>query len=156
MNSRVHSKAKTRIGLIALSLSACAVCLFLDRVEGGGQASVAAGYDLSWHTIDAGGVIGGTGAAGVYELSGTIGQPDAGGPMLGSGFELTGGFWFGQPPGDCVFDGVVDLLDFSQFVDCTTGPGLPTTDSCQCQDADSDGDVDLHDFARLQSGFSGS
>ena len=50
-------------------------------------------YDLSWYTIDGGGVMFSTDAGGEYELSGTIGQPDAGGPMTGGEFELTGGFW---------------------------------------------------------------
>ena len=30
---------------------------------------------------------------GVYSVSGTIGQPDASGPMTGGNFSLTGGFW---------------------------------------------------------------
>lgn len=30
---------------------------------------------------------------GVYSVSGTIGQPDAGGPMTGGNYSLTGGFW---------------------------------------------------------------
>ena len=33
-------------------------------------------FDLSWQSIDSGGVIKSTG--GVFDLSGTIGQPDAG------------------------------------------------------------------------------
>ena len=28
-----------------------------------------------------------------YQVNGTIGQPDAGGPMTGSSYSLTGGFW---------------------------------------------------------------
>ena len=48
-------------------------------------------YDLSWYTIDGGGEMFTTG--GDYELSGTIGQPDAG-ELSGGSFQLTGGFWF--------------------------------------------------------------
>ena len=44
----------------------------------------------TWYTVDGGG---GTSTGGVYSVSGTIGQPDAGGPMSGGGFSLTGGFW---------------------------------------------------------------
>ena len=47
-------------------------------------------YSLDWHTIDGGG--GGTSTGGVYSVSGTIGQPDAG-LMSGSGYSLDGGFW---------------------------------------------------------------
>jgi len=36
---------------------------------------------------------GGTSTGAVYSISGTIGQPDAGGPMTGGNFSLTGGFW---------------------------------------------------------------
>ena len=35
-------------------------------------------YSIDWFTIDGGG---GTSTGGVYSLSGTIGQPDAGGPL---------------------------------------------------------------------------
>ena len=49
-------------------------------------------YNLSWYTIDGGGEMWTTG--GDYELSGTIGQPDASlTVMTGGDFELTGGFW---------------------------------------------------------------
>src|SRR6266446_895868 len=47
-------------------------------------------YSIDWLTIDGGG---GTSTGGVYSVSGTIGQPDAGGPMTGGNFSLVGGFW---------------------------------------------------------------
>ena len=46
-------------------------------------------YAINWSTIDGGG---GTSTGGVYSVSGTIGQPDAG-VMSGGGYSLTGGFW---------------------------------------------------------------
>jgi hypothetical protein len=46
-------------------------------------------YSIDWFTIDGGG---GTSTGGVYSVSGTIGQPDAG-TMSGGNFSLTGGFW---------------------------------------------------------------
>ena len=46
-------------------------------------------YSIDWSTIDGGG---GTSTGGVYSVSGTIGQPDAG-VMSGGNFSLTGGFW---------------------------------------------------------------
>jgi hypothetical protein len=47
-------------------------------------------YSIDWHTIDGGG---GTSKGGVYSVSGTIGQPDAGGPMTNGQFSVTRGFW---------------------------------------------------------------
>ena len=48
-------------------------------------------YSLGWWTVDAGG---GTSVGGIYSLSGSIGQPEAG-SMSGSGYQLVGGFWGG-------------------------------------------------------------
>jgi len=52
--------------------------------------ALAQSYSIDWFTIDGGG---GTSTGGVFAISGTIGQPDAGGPMSGGNFSLTGGFW---------------------------------------------------------------
>jgi len=52
--------------------------------------ALAQSYAIPWHTMDGGG---GTSTGGVYAVSGTIGQPDAGGPMTNGQFSLTGGFW---------------------------------------------------------------
>jgi hypothetical protein len=48
-------------------------------------------YSIDWHTIDGGG--GGTSTGGVYSVSGTIGQPDAGPTMTNGSYSVTGGFW---------------------------------------------------------------
>ena len=53
-------------------------------------AARAQNYSIDWFTMDGGG---GTSTGGVYAVSGTIGQPDAGPPMTGGNFLLTGGFW---------------------------------------------------------------
>jgi hypothetical protein len=47
-------------------------------------------YSIDWFTIDGGG---GTSTGGVYSVSGTIGQPDAGAVMSGGNYTLQGGFW---------------------------------------------------------------
>jgi hypothetical protein len=47
-------------------------------------------YSIDWYKIAGGG---GTSTGGVYAVSGTIGQHDAGGPMTGGSYSLTGGFW---------------------------------------------------------------
>lgn len=51
------------------------------------QAS--AQFAIDWFTVDGGG---GASTGGVYEVRGTIGQPDAG-ESSGGNFTLTGGFW---------------------------------------------------------------
>src|SRR5688500_3795795 len=51
----------------------------------------AAQYQISWWTVAGGGAMGATGGA--YTLSGTAGQPDAGGPYAGGTYTLHSGFW---------------------------------------------------------------
>jgi hypothetical protein len=53
------------------------------------SGAFAQNYSLDWYTLDGGG---GTSTGGVYAVSGTIGQPDAG-TMSGGQFTLQGGFW---------------------------------------------------------------
>src|SRR5688572_18891135 len=73
-------------------------CLGSSRLFSGVFAAVlllsavctrAQNYTIDWHTIDGGG---GTSTGGVYSVSGTIGQPDAG-TMSGGSYSLAGGFW---------------------------------------------------------------
>ena len=47
-------------------------------------------YSIDWSKVAGGG---GTSSNGQYAISGTIGQHDAGGPMTGGNYSLTGGFW---------------------------------------------------------------
>jgi hypothetical protein len=47
-------------------------------------------YSLDWFSVDGGG---GTSTGGVYAVSGTIGQPDAGPTLKGGNYALDGGFW---------------------------------------------------------------
>lgn len=53
-------------------------------------AARAQSYSIDWHQVAGGG---GTSAGGIYQASGTVGQHDAGGPMKGGSYSLTGGFW---------------------------------------------------------------
>ena len=53
--------------------------------------ALAQSYSIDWYKIAGGGGMNSTG--GVYSVSGTIGQHDAGGPMTGGNYSLTGGFW---------------------------------------------------------------
>src|ERR1039458_1945409 len=52
--------------------------------------ATAQSYSIDWYKIAGGG---GTSTGGTYQVSGTIGQPDAGGAMTGGSYSLTGGFW---------------------------------------------------------------
>jgi hypothetical protein len=55
-----------------------------SEARSGGQ------FNLSWSTIDGGG---GVSSGGQFTVTGTAGQPDAGSPLNGGQFSLTGGFW---------------------------------------------------------------
>jgi hypothetical protein len=72
---------------------------------------------MDWSTIDAGG---GPATNGLLALKGTVGQPDPAVMNAGS-FEMTGGYWFGQPPAppacypDCDHDNVLSVDDFICF-----------------------------------------
>ena len=48
-------------------------------------------YNVPWSKIAGGGGLNSTG--GTYAVSGTIGQPDASGPLSGGSYTLVGGFW---------------------------------------------------------------
>jgi hypothetical protein len=77
----IQSSCATAPGFLFLVLVG-AVCL--AGVRGSAQ-----NYSIDWFTIDGGG---GTSTGGVYSVSGTIGQPDAG-AMSGGNYTLNGGFW---------------------------------------------------------------
>jgi hypothetical protein len=47
-------------------------------------------YSIDWYKIAGGG---GTSTGDTYQVSGTLGQPDASGAMSGGSYSLTGGFW---------------------------------------------------------------
>jgi hypothetical protein len=68
------------LATLAFSLLNCFFCL-----RGNAQS-----YSIDWYKIAGGG---GTSTSGVFSVSGTIGQPDAGGAMSGGNFSVTGGFW---------------------------------------------------------------
>lgn len=116
---------------------------------------VAAGQQvvLSRTSIDGGGTMHSAGAS--FELSGTIGQPDAG-VLTGGSLELAGGFWFELPPTDCNEDGSVNLIDYASLSECLGGPAAAAAGGCVCFDVNRSGAIDLRDFASSQIRFSTS
>lgn len=131
---------------------------FLPVVLGVSAVWAANQYAISWSTIDGGGRI--NSAGGIYSLSGTIGQPDAGvGPLSGGSYSLTGGFWAMPPclPVQADFDGDcdVDSADLDVFTTCSSGPAVPLGSGCSGEDLDRDDDVDQADFAIFQRCYSG-
>lgn len=131
----------------------------LALLAGLGFAMAAAaqqGYDglrLTRSVVSGGGAFGSNG--GGFELSGAIGQPVTD-VSSGGRFELTSGFCVQSPQGDCDLDGMTGLVDFAEFAACSTSPDVPSAPSCACYDIDSDGDVDLLDFAGFQAAFNES
>ncbi len=116
-------------------------------------------FTLDWYTFDGGGALWTTG--GTFELSGTIGQPDASViPMTGGTFELVGGFWpvAALPPacpGDCNCDGRVDFGDINPFVAVLGGAAPCSFENC---DINGDGVInfgDINPFVALLSGGGG-
>ena len=107
---------------------------------------------MTRQTIDGGGAMFATGSQ--FELSGTIGQPDAG-TMSGDEFTLTGGFWFPVERGDGNEDGTIDLADFDVFNRCLLGPVAGLGTGCNHYDSDESSHIDMRDFAAFQSSFTG-
>jgi hypothetical protein len=117
----------------------CAAAVLLAAGQAGGQ------FEINWHTVDGGGAASSTGGA--FDLSGTIGQPDAqtSSVMNGGTFELTGGFWpvtqVCNCPGDLNGDGKKNGHDIQQFVGC-----FMTGGNCSCADVDLANGVNLADI----------
>lgn len=89
--------------------------VFFDDEEFPIWTNAAPGFDMSWNTLDGGGVTFASG--GDFDLGGTIGQPDTD-YLSGGGFTLAGGFWgrVASPPdcpGDANGDNAVDFADIT-------------------------------------------
>ena len=75
---------KTAQNYKSLNLLNCFILLFVTL-----SLSVMGQYTIDWHTIGGGD----TSTGGVYSVTGTIGQPAAGGPLTNGQYSVTGGFW---------------------------------------------------------------
>jgi hypothetical protein len=103
---------------------------------------------ITWSTVDGGG---GEAAGGVFSLSATIGQADAGPAMTGVVFSLSGGYWpagSGAPPcrPDMTGDGQVNVQDFLRFLSLYSG-GDPLADFTR------NGTVNVQDFLAFLSAY---
>ncbi len=88
------------------------VSILVYLLVGTASAQQGGDFDLSWWTIDSGGVSFASG--GDFTLGATIGQPDASSVLSGGVFTLTGGFWFAPcilTNGDIDGSGCVDDAD---------------------------------------------
>ncbi len=108
------AKPLTSIGTMMLTLALAPVAIGQD-------------FDMSWYTIDGGGEMFCNG--GNFELSGTIGQPDANAVvMTGGDFELVGGFWAvaAAPcdPCDMNCDELINSFDIEPFIALLFDPKL--------------------------------
>jgi hypothetical protein len=101
-NQNTRRTGWTRLFALAI------VCLLAGTLH-------AQSLELSNWTIDGGG---GTSTGGSLTLRGTIAQPDADQPALGSTLELTGGFWpcAVRMPGDADGDVHCDVADLLTLV----------------------------------------
>jgi len=107
---------------ITITASAMALTAAFGQLAGPAPGT----YDLSWNTVDGGGGSPGNGSStgGAYEVSGTIGQADAGPTMTGGSFQLVGGFWPGAGPvNNCLPDiappggnGIVNVDDLLMVI----------------------------------------
>ncbi|GIV10453.1 MAG: hypothetical protein KatS3mg019_2544 [Fimbriimonadales bacterium] len=106
------------------------------------SAQSGGGYDLSWWTIDGGGITFATG--GVYNLGSTIGQPDASNVLTGGTYALTGGFWFAPAciatNGDVDGNNCVDDADLLQVLFAFGVMGLNPAD-VNCDSVVDDADL---------------
>ncbi len=101
---------KGKVAILAATLASAAAASPALAQSGGG-------YEVTWHTIDGGGVMDATG--GGYKAGGTIGQHDAG-KLTGGTYAVNGGFWFAtsvapDPPITAIAPYDVDKNRFISF-----------------------------------------
>ena len=85
--ARVVSAQRRRSSNFARTI---AFALLLSTIISQLSTAYAQSYSIDWYRVACGG---GMSTGGVYSVSGTIGQPDAGVAMSGGNYTLQGGFW---------------------------------------------------------------
>ena len=74
--------------IVLLGVGIC-LCLALGSIFAAESRAPTSGYSVPWWTVDGGG---GESSGGALRVSGTVGQPDAGGGV-GGVYKVQGGFW---------------------------------------------------------------
>ncbi|MCX7688826.1 MAG: hypothetical protein N2045_12740 [Fimbriimonadales bacterium] len=125
------------------------LCAILAMLMGVACAQSGGGYDLSWWTIDGGGITFATG--GSFNMGGTIGQPDASNTLTGGTYSLTGGFWFAPAciptNGDVDGSGCVDDADLLNVLFAFGATGINPADvNCDAMVDDADLLIVLFNF----------
>ncbi len=119
------------------------LCAILITLMGVAYAQSRGGYDLSWWTIDSGGI--------TFATGGTLGQPDASNALTGGSYSLTGGFWFAPAciatNGDVDGSGCVDDADLLAVLFAFGATGLNPADvNCDATVDDADLLIVLFNF----------
>lgn len=116
-----------------------------------------AGPSVNQFTVDAGG---GTSTGGNFELSGTAGQPDAGGELSGGTFAVVGGFWPGAitPAPECFADitgnSTVDIDDLLAVISAWGAcPAPPTACDADIAPPGGNGSVNIDDLLVVINGW---
>jgi len=96
MNAIRKRRHLARVGKYRLiATTSLALVVLVSALTGSVFAQIGDGYDLSWRTVDGGGIT--LSFGGGYSLGSAIGQPDAG-SLSGGEYALAGGFWNRSPP----------------------------------------------------------
>ena len=85
-----HLEITSRRGLTRPTSTTLLLAFFIIVHSSFCHRALGQSYSVDWYKIAGGG---GTSANAQYSLSGTIGQPDAIGAMIGANYFVTGGFW---------------------------------------------------------------
>ena len=106
-------------------------------------------FDISWFSIDSGG---GSSDREIWEVTGTMGQPDAGAPLSGGPWTVTGGFSIeiaegggGFRRGDCNADDSTNIADAIFLLSFISGMGddPPCEESCNANNDSSSNIADV-------------
>lgn len=123
-------------------------------------AAASAEFTIRWHSMDSGGATF-ISTSSCFRLSGTIGQPDAAGPVASVPKRVRGGFWAdvlvaGIQVGDVNCDGDINNFDIDPFVIAIVDPAAYSDAYPDCDilraDINRDGAIDNFDidaFVRL-------
>ena len=129
------------------------IIVLLLAVSFGGR-SVAAD-EVGCRAVDSGAAV--TSAGGIMLVGQTgIGTAGATGYRAAFGFITCVAEVPAPVAGDCDHNGILGLGDLVDFTDCMAGPIAAPEPGCYCADFNSDGQIDLLDFAHMQELLTGT